>query len=405
MPVTRSSWSLRARAWSSALALLALAVLLVSIVMVPRPSSAEDRVTVRGNYYRETSTRVLQPMIHFRKELPDERFAVEAEYLLDVISSASIGAGALILGGDRVFTEMRHETTLGVNSKVGDWGSSGFYRYSTETDYTSHMFGASLSRELLQKTITLSLSYSGNLSRVFRITNNIGARSPWMSSRDTNQLQVHYLALGYSHVLHKTLVGGLSLEGIYAEGPQDNPYRRARNGSPEIHPWIRRRVAPTIWALWSVPQAKMVVEPRYRFYADDWGLRAHAADLRLHFRPIRDLHLRLRYRFYSQNQAYFWRDDGVWEDDYPYRSDDPKMDDFRSHTAGIELTWELDRLAKIDGLRWLEGAWIQANFNQVFVRCDDLSATCQDQDMGYAVVRTTRYGDNRLGSLAFSIAF
>lgn len=382
-----------------------LTLVLVSLGAPGEPLRAEDRVTVRGNYYRETSTRVLQPMVTFRKELPDERFAVEAEYLLDVISSASIGAGALALGGDRVFTEMRHESTLRATTQVKDWAASAHYRYSTETDYTANAFGFGVSRELLQKTATISVNYSASFDRVYRITNNIGSRSAWTSSRDTNALQVHYLSLGYSHILHKTVVAGLNLEGIYAEGPQDNPYRRARNGSAEIHPWLRHRIAPSAWVRWAVPAAKMVIEPRYRFYADDWGLLAHAFDARVHFRPHRDLRLRLRYRYYTQNEAVFWRDDGVWEVDYPYRSDDPKLDDFRSHTTGLELVWHLDGVSKFKGLGWLAGAWIQANYNHVFVRCDDLSSTCLDQNFGYGVVRSTRYGDQRIGNLAFSFAF
>lgn len=388
-----------------ALFVLVVFVALAASLAAPRASRAEDRVTVRGNYYRETSTRVLQPTIHFRKELPDERFALEAEYLLDVISSASIGAGSLVLGGDKVFTEMRHETTLGANSKIGDWTSSAFYRYSTETDYTAHNFGFSVSRSFLRETGTLSLGYSSNIARVYRITNNTGSRSPWMSAGDTNQLQVHYLSLGYSHVLTKTLVGGVSLEGTYSEGPQDNPYRAARNGAPEIHPWVRRRLAPTAWALWSIPAAKLVVEPRYRFYGDDWGVLAHSVDMRLHFRPHPTLHLRLRYRFYTQDEATFWRDNGVWDEDYPYRTDDPKMDDFLSNTVGAQLVWELDGIAKFAGLGWLAGAWIQATYNHSFVRCRDLSTTCGDQEFVYGTVRTTRYGDARIGDLAFSIAF
>lgn len=387
------------------LSALTIVLALVCVLLPARTSQAEDRVTVRGNYYRETSTRVLQPMVTFRKELPDERFALEAEYLLDVISSASIGAGALALGGDRVFTEMRHETSLRASSKIGDWAASGHYRYSTETDYTAHNFGFGVSREILQRTGTISVGYSASLDRAFRITNNIGARAPWMSSGDTNQLQAHYLSVGYAHALHKTVLGGVALEGIHARGPQDNPYRRARNGAPEIHPWIRKRIAPSAWLRWAVPKAKMVVEPRYRFYADDWDVQSHAIDLRVHFRPLRSLRLRTRYRFYTQTESYFFRDDGVWADDFPWRTDDPKMDDFRSHTAGLELVWELDGISKFQGLGWLKGAWIQANYNHVFVRCDELSATCVDQDFGYGTVRSTRYGDHRVGNLAFSVAF
>ncbi|HLT39099.1 MAG TPA: hypothetical protein VK034_22600, partial [Enhygromyxa sp.] len=193
---------------------LSLLLVIVALTISPRGHlRAEDRLTVRGNYNRETSTRVLQPMVTFRKELPDQRLALETEYLLDVISSASIAAGALLLGGDRVFTEMRHEASLRAMTKIDDWSASGFYRYSNETDYTANAFGVSLSRELLQRTISVSLSYSSTFNQVYRITNNLGVRSAWTSSGDTNLLQVHYLNVGYSHVLHPKVVAGLNLEG------------------------------------------------------------------------------------------------------------------------------------------------------------------------------------------------
>lgn len=390
--------------------LLVLIVVASSLSAGPR-AQAEDRVTVRGNYYRETSTRVLQPMVTFRKELPDERFAVETEYLLDVISSASIAAGALALGGDRVFTEMRHEATLRATTEIDDWAAAASYRYSTETDYTANNFSLSLARSFLRKTATVGVTYSGTFDRVYRITNNIGSRSPWTSSRDSNRLQVHYLSLGYTHVLHKQVVGGLELEGIYAAGPQDNPYRRARNAMNEIHPWFRRRFAPSLWLRAMVPEAKMVIEPRYRYYVDDWGIHAHSADMRVHFRPHRDLALRLRYRFYAQDEAYFWRDNDDWDDydpenvDFPWVSDDPKMDDFWSHTVGLRLRWHLDGISKFKGLGWLDGAWLEATYNHVFVRCNDPSSTCLSQDFGYGEVQSTRYGDHRIGNLAFSLAF
>lgn len=387
--------------------------LLVAVGAAPAPQAqAEDRLTIKGNYFRETSTRVLQPLVTFRKELPDERFALETEYLLDVITSASIAAGSIQLGGDKLFTEMRHEASLRGITQIGDWTGSAFYRYTTETDYKGHNFGFGVSRSFLRKTATVSLSYSASLDRAYSIRNNVGDLFEWTSSGDTNRLQVHYLSLGYTHILHQQVLAGVNVEGIFAAGPQDNPYRRAQNATPELHPWTRRRIAPSIWLRAAVPQAKMTLEPRYRAYADDWGIVSHAPELRVHFRPHRDLALRLRYRYYTQSEAYFWRDAQDWQDpaqfptdDDPWVSDDPKMDDFRSHTVGLQLRWYLDGIAKFKGLGWLDGAWLEANYNHVFIRCDDPSTTCTQQDFGYGPVQSTRYGDNRHGHLAFSMAF
>ena len=46
-------------------------------------------MTVRGNYYSEASTRVLAPVVYVEKDVPDERFTIGAEYLLDAVTSAS----------------------------------------------------------------------------------------------------------------------------------------------------------------------------------------------------------------------------------------------------------------------------------------------------------------------------
>ncbi len=377
----------------------------------PRDAGAEDRVIVRGNYYREASTRVLQPEVSVSVDVPDERLSLGAAYMLDAISSASIASGAAeVTGGDAVFTEVRHETTAFASSKIRNWGFGGFFRYSTETDYISRSLGANLSRDLLSRSVTLSLSYAYNFDRFFRIQNNTGARAPWCSGnvpieectdgghgKGSNLLQVHYLSGGYTHALHKTLLGMATVEVAHARGPQDNPYRGAQipSATYETHPYLRTRVAPTIAARWKIVPAKMVIEPRYRFTTDTWDIQTHAIDMRLHFRVLTHLLLRLRYRFYTQNSAFFFREAGDYLEptgectrDAPENcaTADPKMGAWVSHTPGVQLTYEFDGIAaKVPALRWLERGWIQATYNHVF--------------------QTNRFGYARLGSLALSFAF
>lgn len=392
---------------------LALTTWLVGVLAMAWPSDAvaEDRVIMRGNYYREASTRVLQPEVSVTVDVPDERLSLGAAYMLDAISSASIAAGtAEVTGGDAVFTEIRHETTAFAASKIRKWGFGGFFRYSTETDYISRSIGANASRDLLANSVTLSLNYAYNFDRFFRIQNNTGARAPWCSGnvaiencedggsgRGSNLLQVHYVGAGYTHALHKTLLGLLTVEVAHARGPQDNPYRGAQipGVDRETHPYIRTRVAPTIAARWKIVPAKMVFEPRYRFTTDTWDIQTHAIDTRFHFRVLSHLLLRLRYRFYTQNSAFFFREAG----DYIMPTDectrdapencataDPKMGAWLSHTPGVQLTYEFDGIAaKVPALSWLENGWIQATYNHVF--------------------QTNRFGYARLGSLALSFAF
>jgi len=381
-------------AWITALVMLA-------AMSWPSSVDAEDRILIRGNYYRERSTRILQPYISFSKDLPDERLTIGADYLMDVISSASIGAAALQLGGDKVFTEIRHEATLRVASRLGDWSVGSFVRYSTETDYESNTFGLSLARAVRQKTITLGANYAYTNDRAFRILANVpGVRIPWKSKVPTegdpsdfvdgpsNVLQVHIFSLGYSQVLSRTLLAFLQLEGSHARGPQENPYRRVRNGMEEVHPLLRRRLAISGSARYAVPKARIVFEPRYRFSADDWGIRSHAPQLRLHVRVLPELSLRARYRYYMQTGSVFWSPTGDYGAADRYRTADPKMGAFDSHTAGLQITYRLDRLAKTPSTSWLRGSWIQANYDHVFVDPDEY-----------------RFGNARIGSLTLSVAF
>lgn len=370
--------------------------------LYPAKASADDRMVVRGNYYREDSTRVLAPSVTYRKDVPDERLTLGAQYLMDTISSASIGSGAAILGGDNVFQEIRHQAAGTASSKLGNWGLNGFFSYSSETDYRSRIAGLGVSREFLQKTLSFSLNYSYSFDRVFRILNNIGARSPWKSNilnedgepqeGPTNLLQAHYVNLGYGHVYGRTVVAGANLELSRVTGPQDNPYRRVRNGESETHPMLRHRMAASTYVLWSIPKAHMVIEPRYRYYVDDWDVQGHSIDTRLHFRVARHLRFRARYRFYTQVSAYFYREDGDYAPQDEFKTADPKLWPFRSHTPGLQVTYELDDLARFRGLGWLEGAWIEATYNHVFRLTSD---GAPDQ----------RYGNARLGSLAFSLGF
>lgn len=367
------------------------------LLLASRDLAAEDRVTVRGNYYREASTRVLAPVVYVEKDLPDERFTIGAEYLLDAVTSASIGAGAAaVTGGDFLFTEFRHEGTLRASGRLRNWSFSGFFRYSTESDWISRSFGATVARDVFGRAGTVSLTYSANLDSVLQIYG--GRAIPWtggqMSIGDTpgqpepngtNLLQLHYLALGYTHALTRRLLGGVGVESIFARGPQDNPYRKVRDGLDESHPRERNRISASGFLRWAVPRTPLALESRYRFYADDWDIIAHNPEVRMYARVLKRLIIRLRYRFYHQTGAYFWRADGNYSSDSVYRTADPKMTRFLSHMPGAELTLELDGLAKHRGLHWLRGAWIQATYNHLF--------------------QTNRFGNARLGSLAFSIPF
>ncbi len=398
------------RATGRVLALLLAAACALWVWWVPAgDAQAENRVTMRGQYYRETSTRILQPQVTVTADAPDERLTLGAGYLLDAISSASIASGAAqITGGDKVFHELRHEVTGTVGSRLGEWTLGGFFRYSTETDYISRATGVSLARDLLQRNINLALSYSVNLDRWYRIVNNLGVRQPWCGGAvppqgcskggvgiGSNFLQVHLFGLNYAHALHKTVLASFHVNYAHQVGPQDNPYREGLlGGIEETHPRIRNRVVLTPSVRWAIPKARLVIEPFYAFYVDDWGMRSHSPELRVHGRVARHVLLRGRYRYYKQTAAFFWRKDGQYVDgdaqctrQHPDNcaTADVKVMPWDSHTPGVQLVWEFDGIARHKGLHWLEGGFVEVTYNHAF--------------------QHNRYGNARIGNLALSLAF
>jgi hypothetical protein len=156
----------------------------------------------------------------------------------------------------------------------------------------------------------------------------------------------------------------------------------------EVHPLLRRRLAVSGSARYAIPKARLALEPRYRFSVDDWGIRTHAPQLRLHARVLPELSLRARYRYYIQNAADFWSPTGDYAASDRYRTADPKMGAFDSHTVGLQITYRFDKLSNSPSTRWLRGSWIQATYDHVFVDRDEY-----------------RFGNARIGSLALSLPF
>lgn len=379
------------------------------LVTFGRPLAAENRMTLRGNYYREKSTRVVAPIVSATVDVPDERFTIGAAYLLDAITSASVAAGSAEIGGDVVFTELRHEVTATAGSRLQDWQLGAFFRYSTETDYQGRAVGAFVARDFLQRSITLALSYDLQFDRIFRIVGNLGQRAPWCGGKigpeecrdkgfgdDSNFLQIHHTRVTYTHALHKTVIGQLTTGYAYQQGPLDNPYRRLLiiNGLPETHPKRRNRFVISANVRWMIPKARLTFEPYYSFYADDWKMRTHTPELRVHVRAARHLRLRFRYEYYFQSGTFFFRKDGIYQGaeggcsrDHVdgCTTADVRAQRWDAHTPGAQITWELDGIAKRRGLRWLEGGWLQATYNHV--------------------IQHNRFGNARVGSVELSLAF
>jgi hypothetical protein len=81
------------------------------------------------------------------------------------------------------------------------------------------------------------------------------------------------------------------------------------------------------------------MELGYRWYRDNWQLRAHTLEGAVARRVRPALTAELSYRYYTQDAASFYADD--FDREYEYMARDKELSTFDSHALGARLTWDL----------------------------------------------------------------
>ena len=360
---------------------LRLALIAVAIVF---PSLTQaDSVVLRGNYYRDRNTSILQPEIDFSKEIPSGT-VFGAHYLLDSITSASVAAGAV---RDQPFTELRHEVGVRLGQRFGRALLTGAYSYSTESDYRAQTATLSSVVDLFQKNTTLGLTLSYG-------HNNVFSRASATNAIPVGSLDTLAMIASWSQVLSQTLLLSLSYDfivsgfGSLENGYQANPYRPVNlGGSPtrEELPLQRLRHSLALQLNWILPLGSarvpwIGVRPSYRFYIDDWGVLSNTFDLRLSL-PVDPVEFRVTGRYYAQGAASFWSDQGDDVAFYQgqgkacagcgssatgklYYTADPKLSEFRTYYLEARVLLKLRFLRKLS--HWLSAGTVDISYGRLF---------------------------------------
>jgi hypothetical protein len=324
---------------------------------------------VRGNYYWDRSTRVLAPEIIAQLEAP-QGSRMRVDYLVDSITSASIAAGAL---EDTRFTEVRHDVDLKGGHEFVNRENPvdlfGGFRFSREPDYFSFA-------TLFQPTIWLAdraTMFRGRISyRHDEIRQNFrggsqqrpGNMGGTSASGFRETLDAVSIAAGWEQVLTRTLVLEVSYDMTYQWGFLANPYRSVLGGQrPEEHPDQRLRHLLFSRLAWYIPRSRTSLQVLYRSYIDDWKLTAINPEFRIYQEMSPYFQTRLRYRYYTQTSAFFYRrDPNSYTFDDPYVTADPKLSAFHVNELGIQFL-VLGSFLEGKAHRSIAGAQFDISFN------------------------------------------
>ncbi len=349
-------------------------------------------LTLQGNYYWETSTRVMAPSIGARLVSPDGT-EFRAEYLVDAITSASIAAG---VSADIRFTEVRNQVSLGAGREF-DLGEAQLRldlssRVSHEPDYlaTGVTLGGQLALAQRCTLIGASLTYIhddvGSVIRGEQASTTVDGRD--LSDRGrVGQLEGVTLGLSLSQVLTPQLVASAGYDLVHNWGYLQNPYRSVMVQGllrPEDHPDQRTRNSFYGRVALYVPETRSAVHALYRMYVDEWGLAAITPEARF-YQEIGDLvTLRLRYRYYDQTRSFFSRPVDQYVNDDAFLTADPKMSRFHSHLFGLHARLQLGFL-QATPLEFLHGGEFWLSFDYL--------------------MQTSRFGDAVIAQGALRVPF
>ena len=277
-----------------------------------------DEVTIRGNYWRDRNTRIVQPEIDVGKELPSGT-TVGAHYLLDTITSASVAAGVI---RDKPFTELRNEVGFRLGRRIGPTQHTVAYSYSSESDYWAHTLSVASSFDFFQKNSTLGLVTTYGADTIAQrqgatVYNRLGGLQTFGFIASWTQVVSKYALLVGEYDLavqgFGSSKGKVTGEPDANTGFQSNAYRSVvLGGSParEVVPFQRIRQAFSGALHVTIPTGVKLspylgLRPSYRYYSDDWSIHASAVELRTYV-PIGPVELRVTGRWYSQTGASFY---------------------------------------------------------------------------------------------------
>ncbi len=360
---------------------------LVAVAITAAGARADDTVTLRGAYYREPSTRVIQPTVEVERD-DDSGIDVKAHFLVDTITSASVSAGT---AADTIFTETRNEVGLALRKR---WSRNDFtvgYRYSAESDYWSHAVAFSFSRRVWGDTgrVGVSLGFTHDtISSRFRTPACATPPStacslngfPLFSGAVGRLLAPSFLGLTYTQVVTQDLVAQSSTEVSFLEGFQGNLYRSVPNFGYEVVPDKRVRAAVAGRLAYYVAATQTALRLAYRYYTDfgpgdrgaedPWRIQSHMVEGRVYQPVTRTLEVRLSYRQYFQSRAQFWCDALGRPGCYPpaalYYSTDPKLGRVRTEYPEVQLVWLAEALTDVPVLGWLAAGTFDVSYGHYF---------------------------------------
>lgn len=343
----------------------AIATLLLLCLAAPAMAAVldDDRADLMYHRYDGGGVTIDGPSLLVRKKFA-EQYAVTAGYYVDMVSSASID----VVTTASPYEEERKEYALGFEYLRGKLKYDLGFSNSEESDYEANTARFAVSQDMFGDLTNVSLAFARGWDTVSR------------EGDDTfsDKVDRRVYGIDISQIITRRMVAGLSWETMTEEGFLNNPYRSVRYADPqsaagfsfepERYPRTRTSSAVALRARYSFPY-RFAVHGEYRYYSDDWEIRAHTLDLGYtHGFGDKDKWIvEAHYRYHTQDGADFYSDLFPRRNYQNFLARDKELSTMTSHTFGFGLSYEFSA----PWLRFLERSSVSLKYDVMLFEYDD----------------------------------
>ena len=319
--------------------------------LVVRSARAQSYVDSRLLFYKESNgrTQVIDPVLLLHDDLGDTKGQLDLILGYDSISGASptgayptFDASTSASGHSSsnsqipltTYRDHRESLTASYGRRMGSQMPTVDVSYSKENDYTARSAGFSDALTVLGGRGTLHFGASFASDIVAPVTNHL--KLPKRSDG---------YSLGWTWIVSERDLFDVSASLMRLSGYLDDPYKVVPIGSPgagttipDHRPNERARYA-LVARYAHHTSGDSAIKGSYRFYTDDWGIRAHTFDVEFDQRFGDGWVVAPEVRLYVQSAASFYG--SLFVQPQRYMSTDYRLSPFWSLLGGVTVSHEI----------------------------------------------------------------
>ncbi|HEX7669308.1 MAG TPA: DUF3570 domain-containing protein [Polyangiaceae bacterium] len=262
---------------------------------------------------------VVTPVVSGDVENPLAGYRLEAAYLVDVISAASVD---IVSTASRRWQETRHAGTLDASYGPKNVTVHATGAISREPDYAAIAGGARVTWDFWDKNHTLLVGFAHDQDTIGRTGTSFDVFS--------HKLDVNTFDAGLALTLNRSTLLSLVSDLILERGDQSKPYRYIPMFSASVAPGVEKgasmdsvnaqRLAERPLEHLPETRERYALTARFghrfdhatlrideRVYSDSWNLHASTTEIRYYVDVSRRLMLWPKLRVHGQTATYFWR--------------------------------------------------------------------------------------------------